>query len=133
MQPTRLFRPWDFPGKSTGVGCHFGLLGSGQLPWQTALHIVAGELSTSWGPLWERTLETDTSTMCFFPLLIFFFFCLFNRINNSHEFNNMLSPFSLPGEPRDLGIVLECLRNMFLPPTRVYNLYNILFTWDFSN
>ena len=22
LQPTRLFRPWDFPGKSTGVGCH---------------------------------------------------------------------------------------------------------------
>ena len=21
LQPTRLFRPWDFPGKSTGVGC----------------------------------------------------------------------------------------------------------------
>ena len=21
-QPTRLPRPWDFPGKSTGVGCH---------------------------------------------------------------------------------------------------------------
>ena len=20
---TRLFCPWDFPGKSTGVGCHF--------------------------------------------------------------------------------------------------------------
>ena len=27
LQPTRLFRPWDFPGKSTGVGCHC-LLGS---------------------------------------------------------------------------------------------------------
>ena len=25
LQPTRLLRPWDFPGKSTGVGCH-GLL-----------------------------------------------------------------------------------------------------------
>ena len=27
LQPTRLFCPWDFPGKSTGVGCHgwFGL------------------------------------------------------------------------------------------------------------
>ena len=25
MQPTRLLHPWDFPGKSTGVGCH-GLL-----------------------------------------------------------------------------------------------------------
>ena len=23
LQPTRLHRPWDFPGKSTGVGCHF--------------------------------------------------------------------------------------------------------------
>ena len=21
--PTRLFRPWDSPGKNTGVGCHF--------------------------------------------------------------------------------------------------------------
>ena len=28
LQPTRLLRPWDFPGKSTGAGCHFlGLLG----------------------------------------------------------------------------------------------------------
>ena len=25
-QPTRLPRPWDAPGKSTGVGCHFLLL-----------------------------------------------------------------------------------------------------------
>ena len=24
---TRLLRPWDFPGKSTGVGCHFLLQG----------------------------------------------------------------------------------------------------------
>ena len=22
-QPTRLRRPWDSPGKNTGVGCHF--------------------------------------------------------------------------------------------------------------
>ena len=22
LQPTRLLRPWDFPGNSTGVGCH---------------------------------------------------------------------------------------------------------------
>ena len=22
LQPTRLLRPWGFPGKSTGVGCH---------------------------------------------------------------------------------------------------------------
>ena len=23
LQPTRLLRPWDSPGKNTGVGCHF--------------------------------------------------------------------------------------------------------------
>ena len=27
LQPTRLLCPWDFPGKSTGVGCHFLLQG----------------------------------------------------------------------------------------------------------
>ena len=26
LQPTRLLCPWDFPGKSTGVGCHCLLL-----------------------------------------------------------------------------------------------------------
>ena len=26
LQPTRLLRPWDSPGKSTGVGCHCLLL-----------------------------------------------------------------------------------------------------------
>ena len=25
LQPTRLLRPWDFPGKSTRVGCHLGI------------------------------------------------------------------------------------------------------------
>ena len=30
LQPTRLLHPWDFPGKSTGVGCHC-LLSSYQL------------------------------------------------------------------------------------------------------
>ena len=28
LQPSRLLRPWDFPGKSTGVGCHRLLQGS---------------------------------------------------------------------------------------------------------
>ena len=27
LQPTRLFCPWDFPGRNTGVGCHFLLQG----------------------------------------------------------------------------------------------------------
>ena len=31
LQPTRHLHPWDFPGKSTGVGCHCLLRLSGQL------------------------------------------------------------------------------------------------------
>ena len=27
LQPTRLLHPWDFPGRSTGVGCHCLLRG----------------------------------------------------------------------------------------------------------
>ena len=28
LQPHELLHPWDFPGKSTGVGCHFLLQGT---------------------------------------------------------------------------------------------------------
>ena len=28
LQPARLLHSWDFPGKNTGVGCHFLLQGS---------------------------------------------------------------------------------------------------------
>ena len=28
LQPSRLLCPWDFPGKNTGVGCHFLLQGT---------------------------------------------------------------------------------------------------------
>ena len=30
-QPTRLRRPWDSPGKNTGVGCHFLLQSNGYI------------------------------------------------------------------------------------------------------
>jgi len=33
LQPTRLLRPWDFPGKSTGVGCHCPLRPCAALYW----------------------------------------------------------------------------------------------------
>ena len=45
LQPTRLLHPWDFPGKSTGVGCHclhlapYLLLSSSFLGWS---HLTAG-------------------------------------------------------------------------------------------
>ena len=39
LQPARLLCPWDFPGKNTGVGCHFLL--QGLLPIQgSKLHLL---------------------------------------------------------------------------------------------
>ena len=35
LQPTRLFHPWDFPGKSTGVDCYFLSRGSSQPRYRT--------------------------------------------------------------------------------------------------
>ena len=38
---TKLLRPWDFLGKSTGVGCHFLLQGTSQpRDWTQVSHIV---------------------------------------------------------------------------------------------
>ena len=39
LQPTRLLRPWDFPGKSTGVGCHCLLRESGQGGWKKGMKL----------------------------------------------------------------------------------------------
>ena len=35
LQPTRLLHPWDFPGKSTGVGCHRLLPHGLYSPWNS--------------------------------------------------------------------------------------------------
>ena len=40
LQPTRLLHPWDFPGKSTGVGCHCLLWRV--LEWGTIAFSLAG-------------------------------------------------------------------------------------------
>ena len=42
----RLFRPWDFPGKNTGVGCHAFLLGIFPTRDQTQLSHIAGGFFT---------------------------------------------------------------------------------------
>ena len=67
-QPTRLPRPWDSPGKNTGVGCHFLLQGifltQGSNPsllhwqaldWEGASGLRMEELEWGWGELvWAR-------------------------------------------------------------------------------
>ena len=76
LQPSRLLHPWDFPGKSTGVGCHCLLL---------------DPLKSPKGPaFWE----TETKTMwkvCFFPATYF------------HQDNKIKVTFLLNGQKRKGG------------------------------
>ena len=47
-RPTRLLHPWDFPGKSTGVGCHCPLRVMLNVMYQLGWAIVSRYLVTSW-------------------------------------------------------------------------------------
>ena len=78
LQPTRLLRPWDFPGKSTGVGCHclliHGYLGRKYIS-QPLLQLgVAMELgSGNWGVtkiymrLWGNDLLREEGVLLWMP------------------------------------------------------------------
>ena len=44
LQPTRLLRPWDFPGKSTGMGCHRLLQFEVQMWWNWCYQALGGHL-----------------------------------------------------------------------------------------
>ena len=43
LQPTRLLRPWDFPGKSIGVGCRCLFWGYGPWGCKSVKHDLAFE------------------------------------------------------------------------------------------
>ena len=60
LQPTRLLCPWDFPGKSTGVGCYFSIykipFAQGNFLFPLYQNVLVGlsftkPLSPSWGKL----------------------------------------------------------------------------------
>ena len=46
LEPTRLFCPWESPGKNTGVGCHFFLQGIFLTRDQTQVSHIAGGFFT---------------------------------------------------------------------------------------
>ena len=48
QQPTRLRCPWDFPGKNTGVGCHFLLQGIFPTQDRTRVSCIADRRFTIW-------------------------------------------------------------------------------------
>ena len=48
LQPTRLLRPWDFPGKSAGVGCHCLAVSSSLQPHEQLHHSINIVKSIKW-------------------------------------------------------------------------------------
>ena len=52
LQPTRLPHPWDFPGKSTGVGCHHLL---------RQVSLLEEKCNTLWAPQWHFKGEARRS------------------------------------------------------------------------
>jgi len=56
-QPTRLSRPWDSPGKNTGVGCHF-LLQCMKVKSESRSRSV---VSDSWRPPWTAAYQVPPS------------------------------------------------------------------------
>ena len=51
LQPTRLLHPWDFPGKSTGVGCHCLLLVPPRIALKNQIIINVGKNMGKFGTL----------------------------------------------------------------------------------
>ena len=115
LQPTRLLHPWDFPGKSTGVGCHCLL----RLRDGTSLNYSSkGSMDESVGgihffPAWF--LRPFTTLVCIgnFPnifLYIWYVFCLiffcvwfFVSERKWHP-----TPVFLPGESQGQGSLVGC-------------------------
>ena len=81
LQPTRLLRPWDFPGKSTGVGCHClhsdmtiikylskltGFIGNNETNSDFSKDLIEGclgSLKTRKGSLYQQ-IKQSTSCLC---------------------------------------------------------------------
>ena len=59
LQPTRLLCPWDFPGKSTGVGCHCLLR---NIPLPPSNYLPAMWETWVWSLGWEDPLEKERAT-----------------------------------------------------------------------
>ena len=59
LQPTRLLRPWDFPGKSTGVGCHCLLHFTLYFLWNPQASFHCSLLGESICDLWVLILSSQ--------------------------------------------------------------------------
>ena len=77
-QPTRLHRPWDSPGKNTGVGCHF-LLQCMKVKSQSEVAQSCPTLATPWTAAHQAPPSTGFSRQEHWsglPIPVLFYRCL---------------------------------------------------------
>ena len=58
LQHSRLLCPWDFPGKNTGVGCHFLLQGRNRLQFDNAVYLCT--MASSGEAEWRQLTQSLT-------------------------------------------------------------------------
>ena len=84
LQPTRLLHPWDFPGKSTGVGCH------------CLLHFLPYPTVTPWN---TEVIFIKYKAFCYFSLFFYRVSALMNnqyysKISNLFEKCELWNPYT---------------------------------------
>ena len=94
LQPTRPLRPWDFPGKSTGVGCHCLLwtkpTGYNKDPVQSKNKIK----------LRKKNLALDLLIFCFPDAILWFLTLRFNSAHFLMQMNcSLLDSLLCPAKP----------------------------------
>ena len=124
LQPTRLLCPWDFPGRSTGVGCHC------RLPLETR----KGNWRTVFSPFWtlspwvsvlgQKLIHPPllpSSSPCFLPS----FFCWFNLPSCFLQYYYPLWKAPLNSFP--------LITPLFDNPDLFWNTEQLLSTYPFGN
>ena len=69
LQPTRLLRPWDFPGKNIGVGCHF-LLQWMQVKSESEVAQLCPTLAMPWTKTCQAPLSMRSSRKEYWSMLL---------------------------------------------------------------
>ena len=70
LKLTRLLCPWNFPGKNTGVGCHFLSRGSSWPRDQTQVSCIAGKCFNLWATREAQCKNSHTQIFFNFNLLL---------------------------------------------------------------
>ena len=85
LQPSRLLHPWDFPGKSTGVGCHCLLLRKTSFLQKNICSYIKLFVTTS-----MKILSTSTLSIELCVVMIFLVFITCSIIGSNNPTKNKL-------------------------------------------